>query len=186
MKWGVNVVNGRVGIANRRSKIPPAVKRWLVTLAAAASLLLFVATTVLAIRGWFAADFLSVKAGPFYALVMVAPHGVLIVCDSSGGIIKARWDLSFGSNRPTRGVETSLWWYPKTWRVQAPPFRFVSVPYWVLLLASILVPGWQLKCRLFHRRQTPERRCKTCGYDLRATPDRCPECGAVPAAAAAR
>jgi hypothetical protein len=58
------------------------------------------------------------------------------------------------------------------------------LPYWLIILFSIVVPGWWAVLR--HRKRLREARavsgrCVACGYDLRATPERCPECGAVAA-----
>jgi hypothetical protein len=48
---------------------------------------------------------------------------------------------------------------------------------WVLLLVTGAVPAMYLRRRLRERRRRLPGGCPTCGYDLRATPDRCPECG---------
>lgn len=59
--------------------------------------------------------------------------------------------------------------------------HFVGVSYWWFWVGSALlplavVPGWY---RRWCRRRRSENRgvCPSCGYDLRATPQRCPECG---------
>jgi len=59
----------------------------------------------------------------------------------------------------------------------------VAVPYWFLALLFLSFPfaRWLPPAiRQFNRRSQISNVCRTCGYDLRATPDRCPECGGVP------
>jgi hypothetical protein len=57
----------------------------------------------------------------------------------------------------------------KGWRVRAPDWALL-VPTAAVLVASV-VPAW--------RRRSRRRRglCLRCGYDLRFSSDRCPECG---------
>ncbi len=59
-----------------------------------------------------------------------------------------------------------------------------QVPYWALFAALLVPPIVRqryLEALLRTRRaRLRAGRCPACGYDLRASPDRCPECGAVP------
>jgi hypothetical protein len=52
------------------------------------------------------------------------------------------------------------------------------VPHWLLGVAAGLTSLLRFGCLLRGRRR-PAGACRQCGYDLRATPDRCPECGGV-------
>jgi hypothetical protein len=62
-------------------------------------------------------------------------------------------------------------------------YRLVSAPYWLIALAAAAPAAALLPGVLRRRAWRRTGRCSGCGYDIRATPDRCPECGAVPAAA---
>jgi hypothetical protein len=64
----------------------------------------------------------------------------------------------------------------------------VAVPHWSAVGGLALLPGLTLGHRTLawrSRYRTGGARCASCGYDLRATPDRCPECGTAAGAGAA-
>lgn len=56
----------------------------------------------------------------------------------------------------------------------SPSLNLFVLPLWSLCLLFILAPLAKLSMIL---RRDREGCCTRCGYDLRATPDRCPECG---------
>lgn len=64
-----------------------------------------------------------------------------------------------------------------TWfrRVNVGGYDFTTIPLWLIALGMIVASAG---ARVLGARQIRRvGHCQTCGYDLRATPERCPECG---------
>ena len=67
-----------------------------------------------------------------------------------------------------------------SWTMASSSYALIMVPHWfVIALVAVFEAVVVINSR---RASEADRtyRCAHCGYDLRATPDRCPECGAIP------
>jgi hypothetical protein len=83
----------------------------------------------------------------------------------------AWWHIKHQPRTAFRGANGTLGWN-ENWNIA---FRISPVA----ALAALL-PGCWLLTKTRRKHSQPTGLCPDCGYDLRATPDRCPECGTVP------
>ncbi len=87
------------------------------------------------------------------------------------------WDSMWYVGGLPPGQEFSAGWQRAT---TGEKYRAWSIPAWLpTVLFAVLPAVWAYRRGRRCYRERIERKglCLTCGYDLRASPDRCPECG---------
>jgi hypothetical protein len=86
--------------------------------------------------------------------------------------LKPREDLGKGSFRWAEGMTAGNGY----------SFSLLELPFWVVVAVLLALPlargAAKLGRTVRRRRRTRENRCVACGYDLRGSSGRCPECGA--------
>src|SRR5258706_10489088 len=147
---------------------------------AALSLLLCMATAMLWVRSYFVADILKDNLAN---REIGSTHGRLVASWSNGHLpitINWRWTqlspIDVDQRLRINGFHVTVgfaYYQPSPMGI-----RGVMAPHWAMALLFAVLPTIQAYRRiLFHRRCLVPTSCVKCGYDLRATPDRCPECG---------
>jgi hypothetical protein len=76
-------------------------------------------------------------------------------------------------------VQHQKWGFECSGSMESDKIIVLRAPYWALSTPVLLWAAYLLLGELKTRRRRRRGLCVQCGYDLRASPDRCPECGRV-------
>ena len=150
--------------------------RSLFTFATLLSLALTAATAVLWIRSYHRTDFLTLRPSPDYVIVSTDRGGIWV---TRGGLWPDMGPAEY--DKAWLGFETSAGYYNDmsldSGAIYLSYRKSLRIPLWL----PFLVFGGLTICGVRRiRRLTTEcegHRCHVCDYDLRASKDRCPECG---------
>ncbi len=85
------------------------------------------------------------------------------ISDAERRLLPEGWGFSFSTLRPEGRMAQSRW---EIW-----------LPFWFPLVLFGLLPAVRIVMRVRHRKDVAEHRCPACGYDMRANPAKCSECG---------
>jgi hypothetical protein len=172
--------------------------RYSLNAAAGLSLVLSIVTVMLWVRSYCTWDMIIRNQETPHRLLIESSHGRIVVCRSRADF----WPWAESKSTEWRTYQrpeelgggklgVSVTRQVQTVRVGNPivldmfvGIEFhttaVSVPYWLATKVALVFPGLWLVGAIRTRRRISGANCRRCGYDLRATPDRCPECGTVP------
>lgn len=139
-------------------RIAGPMKRRLFTILSVASLLLF---------GWVVFAWVQ-SYGPVVSQFILPEHEIVAI---RGQVIYYWWFNGVG-----------LPWLAADWRYLGFGFEdryvlTVRIPFWFLAILALATPAWWLRTLIRNRASATLGLCRRCGYDLRASKERCPECG---------
>jgi hypothetical protein len=177
------------------------VRRWVFNVMAVVSLVICLATVGLWVRSYWVWDIVTrdsydhaSEQRRMYSVHSL--HGRFAVCrdtvtpwalTSTVDLENIRtWRWRREPDRPLVIAADDLWlrmgfgWESTTTAVGARTFKThaISVPQPIVIAIVAILPSWWLRVVIQRKLRQRSGLCCKCGYDLRASPERCPECGA--------
>jgi hypothetical protein len=112
----------------------------------------------------------------------IQPTGVFHACYSTVSGLEDRWEFA-NAGQPLfswlPGIRTATGTFSPSTQGISHDYRVITVTLWPIVTLLAIPVGLPMVSHLQRRRRLRRGLCPYCGFDLRATADRCPECGNV-------